>query len=727
MSATLEQDDNSVDNDVDIEEGLHPTEPCEVIRDIVELDPPVAPVLMMAASIAVAESYDDAEKSENNGSAPSNQGISHNHYIMPARPSEIIRGIVELHPPVAPSMMMAASLQVRDIDYEEKISAPQRNSEVRIRGDFDDSYNIESSLKSANTVSSSSQGLMERETGMLESFMSASENSLSESQQQAADLSVSVHSRPSHTSLSESPGSLSAAVRRAQTFDDDTNVPGRARFHEVEATLVSDTVHEATLVPDAIPDPAEDESVKSESEAIVGPFPWWRHSKKCAIIVLVCIIGVSVAILGTFLAMKGNEGIQGNVTDIKRGGVSGSGSNGATVTPTPTPPKLPPILPNKTTPSASLSPLIWTQGAVVKAKNDTKLGYSVSLSASGKTVATSAPWADRSGEVNVGQVRVYNWESGPKLLFKSTKGPYANDYLGLSVDLSADGMTMAVGKSGSSSPSFDGSVSIYDLNVDGPWWQQLGKSMVGEVAGDSFRRSISLSGDGKLLAIGSGVVSVYCIEGDGSSWGLRGQALNIAEASVSLSAFGEVLAIGDWKSGHVVVYGWDEAASDYKQLGETISAGIDEHFGFMLDLSADGKTLVIGAPHNDSNGSQSGQVKVFIWNESSMNFNQLGQDINGRSGGEMLGQSISISSDGKILAIGAPGTSGNMVTRGHVMMYHIENERSGLSKAGELNGEALGDLFGYSISLSADGMALVVGAPFNSNVGVGKVSLFKVK
>ena len=44
MSATLEQDDNSVDNDVDIEEGLHPTEPCEVIRDIVELDPHVAPV-----------------------------------------------------------------------------------------------------------------------------------------------------------------------------------------------------------------------------------------------------------------------------------------------------------------------------------------------------------------------------------------------------------------------------------------------------------------------------------------------------------------------------------------------------------------------------------------------------------------------------------------------------------------------------------------------------------
>ena len=48
---------------------------------------------------------------------------------------------------------------------------------------------------------------------------------------------------------------------------------------------------------------------------------------------------------------------------------------------------------------------------------------------------------------------------------------------------------------------------------------------------------------------------------------------------------------------------------------------------------------------------------------------QVGNDIDGEATGDLSGSSISISSDGSVVAIGADGNDGNGTQSGHVRIY----------------------------------------------------------
>ena len=50
-------------------------------------------------------------------------------------------------------------------------------------------------------------------------------------------------------------------------------------------------------------------------------------------------------------------------------------------------------------------------------------------------------------------------------------------------------------------------------------------------------------------------------------------------------------------------------------------------------------------------------------------WSQLGADIDGEAAGDYSGYSVSLSSDGTIVAIGAPYNDGNGSNSGHVRVY----------------------------------------------------------
>ena len=65
-------------------------------------------------------------------------------------------------------------------------------------------------------------------------------------------------------------------------------------------------------------------------------------------------------------------------------------------------------------------------------------------------------------------------------------------------------------------------------------------------------------------------------------------------------------------SGHVRVYQMDEASSGWQQLGEDIDGeAARDTSGMSVSLSADGRTVAIGSDWNDDNGEKSGHVRVF--------------------------------------------------------------------------------------------------------------------
>jgi len=91
---------------------------------------------------------------------------------------------------------------------------------------------------------------------------------------------------------------------------------------------------------------------------------------------------------------------------------------------------------------------------------------------------------------------------------------------------------------------------VYEEKDDSNW-VIIGRCIYGDVAGDRFRSSVSLSADGKILAIGawfndgngedSGQVIVYERTYDASSWKQRGQIIygevagDTSRKSISLS------------------------------------------------------------------------------------------------------------------------------------------------------------------------------------------------
>jgi len=84
-----------------------------------------------------------------------------------------------------------------------------------------------------------------------------------------------------------------------------------------------------------------------------------------------------------------------------------------------------------------------------------------------------------------------------------------------------------------------------------------------------------------------------------------------------------------------------------------------------ISLSSDGTIFAAGSYLNDGNGNESGHARVFenlngVWT-------QIGNDIDGEAALDGFGSSVSISSDGSIVAIGAWLNNGN--DSGHVRVF----------------------------------------------------------
>ena len=167
-------------------------------------------------------------------------------------------------------------------------------------------------------------------------------------------------------------------------------------------------------------------------------------------------------------------------------------------------------------------------------------------------------------------------------------------------------------------------------------------------------------------------------------------------------------------------------AYEYTQVGSDIDGeAADDQSGYSVSLSSDGSTVAIGARYNDGNGSSAGHVRVY--KSISGTWTQVGSDIDGEAAGDVSGYSVSLSSDGSNVAIGAYGNDGNGSLSGHVRIY--KNISGTWTQQGsDIDGEAAGDWSGYSVSLSSDGSTVAIGALFNDGNGnrAGHVRIYNI-
>lgn len=180
--------------------------------------------------------------------------------------------------------------------------------------------------------------------------------------------------------------------------------------------------------------------------------------------------------------------------------------------------------------------------------------------------------------------------------------------------------------------------------------------------------------------------------------------------SVSLSSDGTIVAIGSpyWGSssnpGHIRIY--KNVLGAWTQMGGDIEGEVaGDCNGYSVSLSSDGKIVAIGAPQQ---GVGSGYVRIFEY--ISGVWTQIGQNIEGEAVGDWSGTRVSLSGDGTIVAIGAPQNIPTSSSKyGHVRVY--ENISGVWTQIGtDIDGQAPALSSGNSIALSTDGNTLVVGS-----------------
>jgi len=357
-------------------------------------------------------------------------------------------------------------------------------------------------------------------------------------------------------------------------------------------------------------------------------------------------------------------------------------------------------------------------------------GEPVVISSNGTRIASGAIGnGENSGHVRVFDLIGGNWEQ----VGSDIDGENSGDASGFSVSLSSSGNRIAIGAPSNDIGGVDtGYVRIFDL-IDGNW-VQIGSSIEGENSGDLSGYSVSLSSEGNRIAIsaiinnGNGEVSghVRIFDFSEGNWiqlgsDIDGEAeYDYSGYSIGLSANGDKLIIGAFQndgngdgSGHARIFRFTGA--DWIQMGSDIDGeAAGDESGEDVAISSNGNIVAIGAHVNDGNGLNSGHVRVYKYNGS--DWDQLGDDIDSESPGDRSGHSVSLSSDGNILAVGAVFNDASGSNSGHVRIFQLI-DGNWVQIGEDIDGETAGDFFGISVALSADGRNVVIGGSRNDGNG----------
>ncbi len=368
-----------------------------------------------------------------------------------------------------------------------------------------------------------------------------------------------------------------------------------------------------------------------------------------------------------------------------------------------------------------------------------RFGHTIAIDSDGNRVAIGGPLNDGNGS-NSGHVKVFEYSGGTwSQLGSDIDGETSNDQSGYwqGLSINAAGTRVAVGAWQNDGGGSDaGHVRIYEYS--GSSWSQLGSDIDGGGNNYNFGYSVSLDSDGSHVIIGGpnkgdkGQVEIY--QYSGGSWSQVGSDIDNNTfydgfgSSVDIDSDGDRIVVGAPQNngyytdpGYVRVF--EYSGGSWTQLGSDIDGeNGDDFFGSAVSINSDGDKIVVGAQNNDGTASNAGHVRVFAWNGSS--WNKANSDIDGESGSDNFGYSVSMNSTGNIIASGAYGNDGTASNAGHVQVYStftvaISGNAGFRMLSSPVSGQVLGDLLTNSWTQGMTGADVTSG---NTNVWTFNVS-----
>jgi len=288
----------------------------------------------------------------------------------------------------------------------------------------------------------------------------------------------------------------------------------------------------------------------------------------------------------------------------------------------------------------------------------------------------------------------------------------ANDRLGNAVAMNGSGRRVVVGASNTDVYPQTGYVAVYQWDDVTSKWAQLGNNILEP----GF--SVSIDGSGDRIVVGSiyngpdssltnGIIRVY--EWSGAEWNIA-QQINGMEndelfgLSVSMSSSGDVFVaatvyLSDG-SGYTKIYKC--ISGSWIPYGNPIYGGpTTDYAGQSVAINASGNRIAVGVPDtSDTNGEAAGSARMYELQTNQ--WIQMGETIHGAGAYNTLGHSISMSASGECIVVGAP-------QGGYAQTHEWDSVHS---KWNQLGGNITGDeghLTGWSVAINAMGDRVVVG------------------
>ena len=241
-------------------------------------------------------------------------------------------------------------------------------------------------------------------------------------------------------------------------------------------------------------------------------------------------------------------------------------------------------------------------------------------------------------------------------------------------------------------------------------------------ASDAFGTSVALSDDGTTLAVGA-----------------------TGESSNATGIDGDQTNDTLMNAGAVYVFVRDASDTWAQQAYVKASnSGASDAFGTSVALSADGNTLVVGAPYEASSatgigGNQAsnaapaaGAAYVFVRTGGDNWAQEAYVKATNTGFGDIFGYRVALSDDGSTLAVaaygeasnatGINGNQGNNSAFGAGAVYVLVRDGAGVwthQAYVKASNTASGDGFGSGLSLSGDGSTLAVGAFGEDSIATG--------
>ncbi len=369
-----------------------------------------------------------------------------------------------------------------------------------------------------------------------------------------------------------------------------------------------------------------------------------------------------------------------------------------------------------------IDPLVWVEQAAslpTGLSSSSELGVSVALSGNGAVAIVGAPYTN--SEVGAAYVYTYDSSTGTWSSPGALSAPSGAIHFGSSVSLSSDGAVALVGAPRTNSDA--GAVYIYTYDSStGTWSSPVTLSAPGGAI--AFGSSVSLSSDGTVVLVGApafvsfntiaaGAAYIYTYDSSTGTWSspvvltVPSGAADFG-SSVALSGNGEVALVGapDLNSNPGAAYIYTSSTEAWSSASSPVALTVPSgaaDFGLSVALSGNGEVALVGAPDLNSNPGA-----AYIYTNSSTGWSSTPVPLSVPSGAVLLGWSVALSSDGTAALVGAP----------NVDVSYVYNYDSGTGTWGApvtLSAPSGAIVFGSSVSLSSGGTVALIGALVTNN------------